>query len=57
MQLTREGIVKGVYNGNASVMHDVAIKTVVGYLPKWDNEEYFPYDVDESERLSEAIRI
>ncbi len=43
-----EGIIKGVYSGYASVMHDVAIKNVVGYLPKWDNEEYFPYSVDKA---------
>ena len=27
-------------------MHDVAVKTVVGYLKQWDSEEYFTYDVE-----------
>ncbi len=43
-----EGIVKGVYNGYASVMHDAAVESVVGYLQKWNDEEYFPYNVDKA---------
>jgi ABC-type transport system substrate-binding protein len=45
-----EGIIKGVYSGLASVMHDVAINNVIGYLPKWDKEEYFPYSPDKAKK-------
>ncbi len=41
-----EGIVQGTYNGYATIQHDSAIESVVGYLKKWNEEEYFPYDVD-----------
>ena len=40
------GIIKAAYSGNAEPMHDVVPRTNVGYLPKWDNEEYFGYNVD-----------
>ncbi|HHV08883.1 MAG TPA: ABC transporter substrate-binding protein [Clostridiales bacterium] len=43
-----EGLVAGVYNGYAKVMHDAAVESVVGYLEKWNDEEYFPYDVDKA---------
>lgn len=43
-----EGIIAGVYNGYAEPMHDAAVKSVVGYLEKWNDEEYFPYDVEKA---------
>lgn len=50
-----EGIVKGVYNGYAKIMHDAAVESVVGYLEKWNDEEYFPYDVNKAkEYLSQS---
>lgn len=41
-----EGIIAGAYSGYAEPMHDVAVKTVVGYLDQWDSQEYFTYDVE-----------
>ena len=43
-----EGIIAGVYNGYAKPMHDAAVESVVGYLDKWNDEEYFPYDVEKA---------
>lgn len=43
-----EGIISGVYNGYAKPMHDAAVESVVGYLDKWNDEEYFPYDVEKA---------
>jgi len=37
-----------VYNGYAKPMHDAAVESVVGYLDKWNDEEYFPYDVEKA---------
>ena len=41
-----DGIIAAAYSGYAEPMHDVVPRTNVGYLPKWDNEEYFSYNVD-----------
>ncbi len=46
------GIIAGVYNGYAKPMHDAAVESVVGYLTKWDDEDYFPYDI---EKAKEAL--
>ena len=40
------GIVVAAYSGNAEPMHDVVPRTNVGYLEKWDSEQYFGYDVN-----------
>lgn len=41
-----DGIIAAAYDGLAEPMHDGATNTLVGYLDKWDEEEYFPYDVE-----------
>lgn len=46
-----EGIIKGVYAGNGKTMHDPVADTSVGYLEKWKNEEYYPYNVDKAKEL------
>lgn len=43
-----DGIITGVLNGYAKPMHDAAVESVVGYLEKWNDEEYFPYDVEKA---------
>lgn len=43
-----DGLISAAYDGLASPMHDTATSTLVGYLQKWDKEEYFPYDVEKA---------
>lgn len=43
-----DGIIAGVFNGYATQMHDSAVESVVGYLEKWNDEKYFPYDVEKA---------
>ncbi len=46
--INAEGIIQGVFGGNASLMHDVNPEVNDGYLPEWKDEEYFPYDVEKA---------
>ena len=41
-----DGLIAAAYDGLAEPMHDGATNTLVGYLDKWDDEDYFEYDVD-----------
>lgn len=51
--IDENGIIAGVYSGYAKPMHDVAVETVVGYLEQWNEEEYFPYDVEKAKEYLE----
>lgn len=46
-----EGLITGVFAGYGEVMHDSIANTSVGYLEKWKNEEYYPYDVEKAKEL------
>ena len=41
-----EGLIASCYDGYAEPMHDPAVNTLVGYLSKWDSEEYYGYNVE-----------
>lgn len=44
-------LVQGVAFGHGSPMSDYCPPVGVGYLDKWDNEEYFTHDVDKAKAL------
>ena len=37
-----DGLITGVFAGYGSKMHDSAANTAMGYLEKWEDEEYYP---------------
>lgn len=39
-----DGLILSVVNGRAEQMHDFVPRTSVGYVQKWNDEEYYPYD-------------
>ncbi len=43
-----DGLIASCYDGYAEPMHDPAVNTLVGYLQKWDSEEYYGYDVEKA---------
>lgn len=42
------GLIASALEGRADPMYDPAAKTLLGYLEKWEDEEYFPYDVEKA---------
>lgn len=46
-----EGLITGVFAGYGSKMHDSAANTAVGYLDKWEDEDYYPYDPEKAKEL------
>lgn len=46
-----EGLITGVFAGYGTKMHDPVANTSVGYLEKWDEEEYYPYDPEKAKEL------
>ena len=46
-----DGLIKGVFAGYGKSMHDPIADTSVGYLEKWKDEEYYPYDVEKAKEL------
>lgn len=46
-----QGFVDGIAYGYGEVMHDACVNTGLGYNPKWDEEEYYPYDVEKAKEL------
>lgn len=50
-----DGIINTVYEGKAEAMHDPTSRSQLGYLEKWNEEEYFSYDVEKAkEYLSKS---
>ena len=48
-------IINSCYSGYATAMHDVCNEKAVGYLEKWNDEEYYGYDLDKAaECLAES---
>lgn len=46
-----EGLITGVFAGYGKTMHDPIADTSVGYLEKWKEEEYYPYDLEKAKEL------
>lgn len=46
-----EGLVAGVFSGYGVKMHDPIANTSVGYLSKWDSEEYYDYNPEKAKEL------
>lgn len=46
-----EGMMSALSGGFATKMYDVCPSGAIGYLPKWDSEEYFTYDVEKAKQL------
>lgn len=46
-----EGLIAGVFAGYGKTMNDTASDLCVGYLEKWKQEEYYPYDVEKAKEL------
>lgn len=46
-----EGMMSAISGGFATRMSDVCPSGAIGYLPKWDSEEYFPYNVEKAKQL------
>lgn len=46
-----EGLNTGVFAGYGKTMHDPVADTSVGYLKQWQEEEYYPYNVEKAKEL------
>lgn len=46
-------IINSVYQGFAGQMYDTANEKAYGYLMKWKDEEYYPYDVEKAKECLE----
>lgn len=46
-----EGLVTGVYAGSGKTMHDPIADTSIGWLEKWKDEEYYPYNLEKAKEL------
>lgn len=46
-----EGLITGLCAGYGTAMHDAHSPVMVGYNTDWDNEEYYPYDVEKAKEL------
>lgn len=49
-----DGLVTGICAGYGEAMHDAHSPIMIGYNPEWDNEEYYPYDVEKAKELLAA---
>ncbi len=47
-------IISSVYQGYAGYMYDTANEKAQGYLQKWKEEEYYPYDVEKAKECLAA---
>ena len=41
-----EGCIQAAADGRGEIMHDFVPRVSTGYVPAWDDEDYFPYDPD-----------
>lgn len=46
-----EGLITGVFAGYGKTMHDPISDISVGYLKQWQEEEYYPYNVEKAKEL------
>lgn len=46
-----DGLITGVFAGYGSKMHDSAANTAMGYLEKWETEDYYNYDPEKAKEL------
>lgn len=46
-----EGLVTGVFSGYGKPMKDCVADTSVGWLSKWNDEEYYPYNPEKAKEL------
>ncbi len=46
-----DNLITAIAAGHGSPMYDVCPPTAIGYNPKWDSEEYYPYDVEKAKAL------
>ncbi len=49
--IDQTGLVQGLSSGYAIAMHDVCPPTAIGYLSKWDSEDYYNYNLDKAKEL------
>lgn len=49
-----EGLITGLCAGYGTVMYDAHSPIMIGYNPEWENEEYYPYDVEKAKELLAA---
>jgi ABC-type transport system substrate-binding protein len=45
------GMIKGAASGFASSMYDICAPAIIGFNNKWENEPYYPYDVNKAKEL------
>lgn len=48
-----QGLISAIAAGHGSPMYDVCPPTAIGYNPKWDSEEYYPYSEEDAKAALE----
>ncbi len=46
-----DGLITGLCAGYGTYMYDSHSAVMIGYNPKWEQEEYYPYDVEKAKSL------
>lgn len=49
--IDREACLDGVFDGKGAVLNGFRHPLFGDYIPEWDNEPYFPYDLDKAKEL------
>ncbi len=52
--INNQALIMGLSAGYATPMYDVASPLVMGFNPKWKDEEYYPYDMAKAQELLKA---